>query len=1476
MTQRTKKLQVQQKPKLHSVRTAVKRGGPASRSTDGEAGGIGPAHAPDWLDEVLDRREVIRGLLDDLNFDPPNPVGSAGVASAGTGPRTSHAVARFILEGAKAAPDVFARFRNGAAGNPAKAGKSAKSAKAGKSIKDGKSGKANTDIGPDVRELFGENADLFAPDAVADSAELIEELSDLDLLTETVHGNASLIGLLALSWHWRACSPPFPEIQERGSWRELMFALLELRRAGRDDGPLTRAILAGAVCSAFGRVDAEGEAPSSPAESVSAAVIRAAGDLAAARRAKEAFAQLNLSECSELTSAMSRTMAVMFLSKKEEDKGGPESPLLAFFSTAAAMRELWGVFETALRSFRFSLCQVAASVAGGSIPEIRSGMPEGSEEFMAFCRARVKTWAEAADVFYNTSLDAFDVLDTLSEAVRALGEILARLEESGSARDASELRELCVKLEALTKGDADWESKVPLAGEMFRLLKAPKPLSQDDLVPLENDFSVSFHRKLARGAFDSVLTGASTDGAASATTIGAAPAGVTGAASAQTIDEVGTSIAGGAPPAATGAVAASAAAASEVAGDIPKPTSIVAEGRRDSARYPDELSGSIAEEGMSQNGAAGGPGAGFRDVMAEIGKLAVASGSEVSAPAEKAGISGGAAAEISEKPAHAMPESSPEAEVKAGHEVETRAVAKAGHEVEAKAEAEVKADAAADAEAEPEAAAISDEAAANEAAAVVAGLTPYSHESDPFREFWGLTSAELAQVIREKFGDLLERGVLPAEEAAYDPDAFEDFREGASAARRLKKPLSASGIADIPTASPGGAPSSAPSPSADSPSSRAFPSTRPYLVPPAPASGQSPASAIPSDTSPSSRPASPEHSPLEGASLAAAIAAQAEAAYRAGEAEREAAEAAERSIAEAAEAEKVAARAKDFRRHLSALCRKLAGSGDTRPLYWLAAASPRGVFPESLARLMHAGLRFQPSPAAARESFFRALEALPVPPLEDGEALAVDPEPALFLFAGLVRAAASCPDQALAPALDALEWSLPARLKGGLVEALADLTLRADADGVLKALRRMADLRDKDRRLGGLKAKTRKFLEDMPKRSTSYVPANTVWKNLILPGGELHGLLERCGNDGADQRALDALKEEADSLRDLAHVRELVNQYDRRSGRKEEINAAAFAAISSYCSLTADLADEWLEFRAASAGAGGDWIAALMEAVFSEAAKAARAVPDFDANAWAGDADENGRANGNGNGAHANVGGNAHGTVDAGAAGDAGFAGDGPARFADWDGEDLPADGARLLREELARVAGRAFLDDWDTPRDSAWGPKGFHAQDPEADLASWLLLCPNAASANGIPGAPLAGVVGALASGPWDRTAEDRAFLERVMEDEVVIPALFLEAVEGAGKRRDEGGRGFAEILFEHSGRKIDEAEIFLEGVGELIDNMSSSGALDGQAAVALSREAGDALQAVLAAAPEADARAAARAVGRGAAAEAKARAAL
>ncbi|MDR1079765.1 MAG: hypothetical protein LBQ79_02075 [Deltaproteobacteria bacterium] len=1215
------------------------------------------------------------------------------------------------------------------------------------------------------------------PEAFPEGAPSGEVLAarGLEWLRDTVFANDALKGMLCVAWLDRIISPPFIGPLRPGSWRVLLFAMLEFLRAGRGCAPIGGEVVACAMDSESGMKD--GAVPAGGPEDgpalrpVPEPLALASGELLDACRARGLMTDFDADP--DNSAILSRDIAAAVSDiggKRASDTGGGR--LDAFLAVSEMVDALWRIYEGNLEVFRDALQDIAASGAGKFMPGIDEALELEAGEFASRCRGLVRVWAEAAEGLYVRALDAVAALDTLREARRVIG-VMSRMSGiANSGRDIGPFGELMAELDSIPDGSRDWEERSPTAAAILMILRAPKPIDQDVQDSLYNTFemfSMAFFNKLLKeGEFDSALKA----GPPSGPVVAAEPA----AASAASAVPEGASAASAAPVGASAASEVEVPVGASAASAVPGGTSAASvEPSAASAASPEPAVVSETSPEPAGEAAASGEPAGMSEASGAVTVVTMVS-------AEPDGPGTGAPGEAVPGPAESGTEE-PDAdrfELKAAPEEPEEPEEEEGERAEA---------------AEPDPAELAERSAL---AALEEESAPYSHRTDPFREFWGMTAPGIARLIRLRFGDLLDAAVPPDPQAGAQV-RFEDFRRRPSAEAGLYQLYAQRVTGGDGASGPGGEGEGGSSPGGDDPDSASAFAT-------------------------------------EGSSLAAAIRAQAVA--RGTARPDSAADAAAESL-----------RGRDFRRHLSALCRRLAGDGDTRPLCWLASASPGGVFPEPLARLLHLGIHFRPYPAAAREAFASALGAAAAA-CSDPAALLRDPEPALFAYASLLRGAAACSGEDMAQALDALGGLLPERLRGGLLEALVDLNRRAEGEGVVKALRRMSDDRDKDRRLQVLNATTEKFLEDMPKRSTSYVPANTVWKNLITSGGDLYGLLERCRAGGG----VAELKAEAEDLRNPARVRELVNMYDRRSGRKEEISAAAFTAIAFYCGLTADLCGEWLEYHGGSGQEDRDgWTLKLIDDVFREAGKAARAMPEPapEGSEGAEGASRNGSQDGRG-------GPYGPGPGNGGVPSPAG----GPRGYGSEDGRDqLPADGARILVSSMNELSSGTFMDCWGSGRGSASAPEGFHAADPEADLASWLVLCRGASSEGGSPSAPLAGIVDAVASAPWSRTDEDKAFAARLAEGEAVVPALFLEAVDGAGERLDEGGRRFRDVLGDLSGSKIDEAEAFAEDAADEIGSLASSGALDANTALGFAREAEAALDAVLAAAPEADARAAASA---------------
>ncbi|MDR1035509.1 MAG: hypothetical protein LBT40_02715 [Deltaproteobacteria bacterium] len=192
-------------------------------------------------------------------------------------------------------------------------------------------------------------------------------------------------------------------------------------------------------------------------------------------------------------------------------------------------------------------------------------------------------------------------------------------------------------------------------------------------------------------------------------------------------------------------------------------------------------------------------------------------------------------------------------------------------------------------------------------------------------------------------------------------------------------------------------------------------------------------------------------------------------------------------------------------------------------------------------------------------------------------------------------------------------------------------------------------------------------------------------------------------------------------------------------------------------------------------------------------------------------------------------------------------------------------DAVRILRAQLDALASGSFIDDWHSVRLTASGAAGFFARDPEADLASWLVLCPGSDSEYGTPTAPLREVVAAISRGDWDPASEGRAFVELAEAGEAVVAQAYLTAVEGAALRSDggAGGRTFQEILEGAVRERAEDAASVAEEARGLMEILATQGVLDARQGAVLGGVAAAAKDALEAAGPVPDARFAARALG-------------
>ncbi|MDR3155050.1 MAG: hypothetical protein LBW85_12485 [Deltaproteobacteria bacterium] len=1158
----------------------------------------------------------------------------------------------------------------------------------------------------------------------------------IDDLTGAAMESQPLTGLLAERWYKFISGSPkglaegaplWPGPLKGGDWRHLLFVHLELKRALSPVNPVAPGLLEEAV----NRIGYDGAAAGGD-------LIRQAEALSEAVSAKRL-----LQAAKEFCRSAAGAQPLGGLPKPgpEGTPGGAPKAISEFCRDAAAVRKAWAACLLALEG----LSRAVRELSSRGLGKIFRGLDEAAglepEELAEFCAANAAGWDAAADGFYRRAVAAFDPVLAARNALRSLQAALEA--EEGRRRDALVLLDVSRALDSLPDGASDWEEKVPLAAVVMRLLKAPKPLTDDDYAPLENDFSYGFSKKFKLGGYDSTLSAPPSP-----------PSPAPPAEAAPQVKAHGWQAAAG----------KAAARAQEEAEDA-------------FAEDEDEEE----EEGEEQAG----------ELQADLPEPSADSVTGEAAGEDSVALAGSAAGLAG----------APEAEEEDGAAGE----AQAPDEVPAEAEAEAQAE-------------------------------------DPFVEFRGMSSRGIAALILERFQEDLQDG---------------DSGAGAGAPSGAAGPAGGDGSAG-PGAPPDGAGEASGRPG---PETVWFEDFRTLEGGDGLDLAEDPSAAPPASSfaSESSLPASsgPMAAPSSGAGAEEAATFRSGAPYGRGGAQElaqakgslEAALEAQASLISLQEAARLReaeeARRRGFRLHLAALCRRLAGEGETRPLYWLSKASPAGVFPRQLARLLHLGLNFRPSPAQLRKECVEAAVALrPLWDPEAGERVSPeDPEPLLLFYAALLRPAVAAPGPDMSQFFAGLSVLLPARLRAGLPEALRDLCLRASPSLAARALQDLARGRDLDRSREALEETTRKFFEDMPKRSTSYVPANAIWKNLISPGGDLRDLVEKCR---AGQGDLQALLEEAGALRDQARVREIVNRHDYRLKNKEEIHARAFSALVSHCALTAELALDWLDFHGASdrGAESAEWVGRLLENAFSEAGKALEILPEA----------PGGGGPGNGSGA-------AEAMADPGS-----------------DLSSRASDGARLLRAGLAAAEARSFPDDWGRERRTAWGAEGFHARDADCDLAAWLILCPGANSSSGNPAGPLHGVLKALATGPLDADGESEAFLSRLTEGEALIPSYYLEAVGGARERSLEGAEGqtLGAIFAESALGFFDAAEDRLAQTVRTVQDYAGGGALEPERARELARQAEEAAESVRAGADALDMQAVAAIIPEGGLLEDEARAAL
>ncbi|MDR1041392.1 MAG: hypothetical protein LBR80_14780, partial [Deltaproteobacteria bacterium] len=299
---------------------------------------------------------------------------------------------------------------------------------------------------------------------------------------------------LADSWLVRMLAWPYPGPLVPGGWRAILMSLLELRRDGRVCGAAGRAALEEAVRLPRDAV---------PVPSASGALGLAAIDVAWASRAKALLAGRGPLGAGAAESGLVLVREALDTLAADGRPGG----LAAFFGAAGAIGGIWEEFESGLDSLLPAIAELAGTSAGAGIPRLSEAVTMKGRAFADFCLGHAEAWAVRAGTIYSEALDALEPLTAsgpLKAAAHVLGTLAGALAADGSRRDASVARDLAMSLDALPDVCPDWAGRVPLAAAVIRLLKAPKPLSDRDMSPLENDFSAAFSRRFVMGEFDSL------------------------------------------------------------------------------------------------------------------------------------------------------------------------------------------------------------------------------------------------------------------------------------------------------------------------------------------------------------------------------------------------------------------------------------------------------------------------------------------------------------------------------------------------------------------------------------------------------------------------------------------------------------------------------------------------------------------------------------------------------------------------------------------------------------------------------------------------------------------------------------------------------------------------------------------------------------------------------------------------------------
>ncbi|MDR1081343.1 MAG: hypothetical protein LBQ79_10385, partial [Deltaproteobacteria bacterium] len=388
----------------------------------------GALRVPGWLLETLGRRDFVEGLLEDLDFLPGGPpdAGGGGTDGAGEGPGG--------LSGRSARAPAALRFM----------------ASASAELKGGRT---------------------------------------LHALGDAVLGSRKLLALLALSWHERSGSYPFPGPFEPGSWRQLLFALLEMLRSGRVRFPVNGRILEAALEPAAGS-----GAPRPPAS-----LVGAAGALADAARARRILTETVRAGRQAVTDGTCAAGTV-FAAVGAADPGVPAG----FFAAAAEAGNLWRAFSADLESRREALKSISLTGAGGAFPGLGEVSDLDPLGFAERCLEELGGWVRVSALLHDEALRR---MDALVEKARILEALTGALDALGATWDASVTRVLSQALEGRPGAPVETAEGAALSEAIVRVLKAGGQITDEMLAPLESEFSPPFFRRLRNGELDIVLKG---------------------------------------------------------------------------------------------------------------------------------------------------------------------------------------------------------------------------------------------------------------------------------------------------------------------------------------------------------------------------------------------------------------------------------------------------------------------------------------------------------------------------------------------------------------------------------------------------------------------------------------------------------------------------------------------------------------------------------------------------------------------------------------------------------------------------------------------------------------------------------------------------------------------------------------------------------------------------------------------------------